>query len=278
MNLRSLLPNKILCGTAAILALSACTSMQTAPSGTPSAPVGPPKAVLYIGNSFMYYNNSLHTLVLNLARGATDKAKTAHRATSITISGSGMDWHDVGSYFRPDAVGRYSFIENNAVRFNPPGKIFDAAILMDCSQCPVHPTLAPVFFDYAKKHSDTVRANGAKPYFLMTWAYADAPAMTKGLADAYTEAGRQNKAVVIPAGLAFARSIARKPELNLYVADLRHPSMAGSYLTAAVVMATLYGVSPVGNPYTAGLDPAIARHLQEVAWETVQTYRQPAAQ
>jgi hypothetical protein len=226
----------------------------------------------------MYYNNSLHTLVLNLARDASDKAKAAHRATSVTISGSGMDWHDVASYFRPDAVGRYSFVENNAVRFNPPGKVFDAAILMDCSQCPVHPTLAPVFFEFAKKHSDTIRLNGARPYFLMTWAYKDKPEMTQGLADAYTEAGRQNKAHVIPAGLAFALSIARKPELDLYVADLRHPSMAGSYLTACVVLASMRGVSPVGNPFTAGLDRAIARHLQEVAWETVQNYRQPAIQ
>jgi hypothetical protein len=28
----------------------------------------------------------------------------------------------------------------------------------------------------------------------------------------------------------------------------------------------------VGLAYTAGLDPAIARHLQTVAWETVQAY------
>jgi len=32
-------------------------------------------------------------------------------------------------------------------------------------------------------------------------------------------------------------------------------------------------VNPVGNPYIAGLDPAVARHLQEMAWETVQAYR-----
>jgi hypothetical protein len=278
MNLRLAFPNKFLCAVASIASLSACAPLQTAPTETAGTPAGPPKAVLYVGNSFMYFNNSLHTLVLNLAREASDKAKAAHRATSVTISGSGMDWHDVASYFRPDAVGRYSFVENNEVRFNPPGKVFDAAILMDCSQCPVHPTLAPIFFEFSKKHSDTVRLNGARPYFLMTWAYKDKPEMTKGLADAYTEAGRQNKAHVIPAGLAFALSIERKPELDLYVSDLRHPSMAGSYLTACVVLASMRGINPVGNAFTAGLNPAIARHLQEVAWETVQNYRQPTMQ
>jgi hypothetical protein len=28
----------------------------------------------------------------------------------------------------------------------------------------------------------------------------------------------------------------------------------------------------VGSSYTAGLDPAVARHLQTVAWDTVQAY------
>jgi hypothetical protein len=136
------------------------------------------------------------------------------------------------------------------------------AAAMDCSQCPVHPQPRPVFFEFAKKHSDTLRRNGVEPMFLMTWAYQDKPEMTQGLADAYTEAGRLNRAHVIPAGLAFVRSIAKRPELNLYVADKRHPSPAGTYLTAATVVASVYGVSPVGATFTAGLDPAIARHLQ----------------
>ena len=233
----------------------------------------PPKSLLYVGNSFMYYNNSLHGHVGLLARASVDKDRAAHRAVSITISGSGMDWHDVGSYFRPNAVGRYSFVGDNEVRFNPPGKFFDAVILMDCSQCPVHPTLRPVFFEFSKKHSDTVRANGAEPIFFMTWAYADKPEMTQSLANAYTEAGKQNNAHVVPAGLAFARSIAKKPELNLYVADKRHPSLAGTYLAACVMLASVYRVNPIGNSYTAGLDAATARHLQEMAWETVQSYK-----
>jgi hypothetical protein len=97
--------------------------------------------------------------------------------------------------------------------------------------------------------------------------------MTQGLADAYTEAGRLNDAHVIPAGLAFARSVSRRPDINLYVADKRHPTQAGTYLAACTIIASVYGVSPVGNAYLGELDPAVARHLQEVAWETVQSYR-----
>ena len=84
----------------------------------------------------------------------------------------------------------------------------------------------------------------------------------------------QTDALVIPAGLAFARSIAKQPELNLYVPDKRHPSLAGTYLATCVVFAALTGRSPVGNPYTAGIDPPTAKFLQTVAWETVQEYYQ----
>ena len=198
-----------------------------------------------------------------------------HRATSITISGSGFDWHDVESYFRPNAVGSYSFDADNKVVFNKLDQLFDVAIMMDCSQCPLHPQLKGAFKDYAKKHSDTVRRHGAKPVFFMSWAYQDAPEMTAQLAEEYTRAGNENKVFVIPAGLAFARSIALKPELNLYIADKRHPSLAGTYLAACTTYAALFKKSPVGLSYTAGLDPAIARHLQTVAWETVQDYYKP---
>ena len=69
----------------------------------------------------------------------------------VTIGGSGFDWHDVESYFRPNAIGNYSFDENNNVVFNKPDKLFDVAIMMDCSQCPIHPKLKSVFTEYAKK-------------------------------------------------------------------------------------------------------------------------------
>jgi hypothetical protein len=106
----------------------------------------------------------------------------------------------------------------------------------------------------------------------MSWAYADKPEMTQQLADAYTRAGNDNGALVIPAGLAFARSIRERPDLNLYVADKRHPSLAGTYLAAATTYAAIFGSSPEGNSYTAGLDAETARFLQTTAWLTVRDY------
>jgi hypothetical protein len=106
----------------------------------------------------------------------------------------------------------------------------------------------------------------------MTWAYADKPEMTQQLAEEYTIAGNKNDALVIPAGLAFAKAIAKKPGIQLYVADKRHPSKLGTYLSACTIYGALYNKSPVGLNYNFGIDPETAKFLQEVAWETVQEY------
>ena len=190
----------------------------------------------------------------------------------MTISGSGADWHDVASYFRPNAVGRYSFDAQNNIRFNTITRLFDLAIMMDCSQCPVHPQLRPIFFEQMKNHAGTVRKRGAKPVFFMSWAYADKPEMTAQLSEAYTAAANDNDAFVIPAGLAFARAVARQPQLNLYAEDKRHPSLAGTYLAASTIYGALFRKSPVGLKYIAGLDQETATFLQTMAWETLREY------
>ena len=237
-----------------------------------SYPKEAPKSVAFIGNSFFYFNNGI---ISNLGPMVAEGMKGAPlRQSMITISGSGFDWHDVDSYFRPNAIGKYSFDAQNNVVINPAQKpLFDAAILMDCSQCPIHPQMKSVFTEYAKKHSDTVKRHGSVPVFFMSWAYKDKPEMTIPLADAYTAAGNENGVLVIPVGLAFAKAIASKPDLELYAPDKRHPSVAGTYLSAATTYATLFNQSPVGLKYNAGLSPEVALYLQQVAYDTVKEYQ-----
>lgn len=245
---------------------------QTRPEiGVPSTP---PASVLYVGNSFFYYNNSMHGHVTQLLRGTG--STEPFRTTSITISGSGLAWHDLGSYFRPGAVGSYSFNARNDIVMNPPGqRLFELAIMMDCSVCPIHPQLSAEFPATARRAAETVRAHGAEPVFFMSWANKNRPEMLDGLAEAYTRAGNANRALVIPAGLAFARAMAERPALDLYVPDLRHPSLPGTYLAAATTFAALFGRSPEGNRYTAGLDAETAAFLQRIAWQTVREYLGP---
>ena len=230
-----------------------------------------PYSALYVGNSFFYYNNSLHAHVREFVLRA--EPKNEFRSVSATISASGLNWHDVAAYFRPDAVGSYSFDAQNKVIFTPKGKKpFDVAIMMDCSQCPVHPDLKALFVEYAEKHAATVRANGAEPVLFMSWAYQNVPEMTGELADAYTAMGNKLKALVIPAGLAFAKAQGQFPEIGLYQKDKRHPTLAGTYLAAATTYAALFGKTPEGNRYTADLPDEVATKLQSAAWAAVQEY------
>jgi hypothetical protein len=254
------------------LALSGnATRAQTTPKVT-DAGVAQPKTIMYVGNSFFYYNNSMHNQVTRIATAADPQNRAAYRSTSITMSGSGLNWHDIDAYFKPGGVASYSFIGDNEIRFNKFDKPFELVVMIDCSQCPIHPQLGPMFHEYAKKHSDTVRKHKAQPVFFMTWAYEDKPEMTAQLAEQYTIAGNANGALVIPGGLAFAKAIAKQPDIKLYVADKRHPSARGTYLAAATIYAALYRKSPAGAPHPATVDAATARFLQEIAWETVQEY------
>jgi hypothetical protein len=243
---------------------------QIAPKVTSLGP-NPPQTYMWVGNSFFYFNNGMPSYVTGLARGEKNGGPT-HRGTMLTIGGSGLDWHDVKSYFRPNAVGSYIFDDQNRIVFNTAKKKYEGVIMIDCSQCPIHPTLAPVFVKYVKKDVAIIRAHGAVPVLFMSWAYADHPEMTAGLAEAYTREGNANDALVIPAGLAFARVLKARPDLVLHAPDKRHPSLAGTYLAAATAYAALYGRSPEENSYTAGLDPELARFLRAEAWAAVKDY------
>jgi hypothetical protein len=103
----------------------------------------------------------------------------------------------------------------------------------------------------------------------MTWAYQNKPDMTRPLADAYTRMGNEIKALVVPVGLAFELARRRNPDMKIYADDKRHPSLLGTYLTANVFFAALYGQSPVGASYTAGLNAAEVAFAQQTAWQAV---------
>lgn len=229
-----------------------------------------PGSAVYIGNSFFYYNNGINSHLTKLLAAA--EPTRPWRSTMITISGSGLDWHDIDAYFRPNAVGRYSFDQDNNVVFNNLKTLFDVAIVMDSSQGPLHPDLERVFDECIGRNAASLRRHGAEPVFFMSWAYKDRPDMTGPLAEKYTRAGNLHGALVIPAGLAFARSIAQQPSLDLYVDDKRHPSLAGTYLAACVTYHCLFGRSAEGLAWNAGLEPDTASFLQRIAAETVADY------
>lgn len=114
-----------------------------------------------------------------------------------------------------------------------------------------------------------VRNVHATPVVLMTWARPDDRRITTAaLTRRITAAGAAAKASVIPAGTAFAASLAAHPDVVLTQQD-GHPNPAGTYLAACTVYAKVLGLNPVGNGFTGGLDATVARSLQETAQASV---------
>jgi len=74
-------------------------------------------------------------------------------------------------------------------------------------------------------------------------------------------------ATVAPIGLAWKESMDNDPDslINLYSMDNSHPSLAGSYLTACVMYATMFQKSPEGSIYLGGLPEGQVIYLQQIA-------------
>lgn len=226
----------------------------TACANVPAAPQDASDSVLFVGNSFTYYNNSLHNHYLALLRSASPDARNAASARILTISGGRLPEH---------RAGLVSMLASRQ---------WSVVILQGHSRGPIDDEMDDDFRDAARDYVTMVRDAGAEPLFFMTWAYTDRPEMTDLLAAAYTEIGNETGTRVVPVGLAFRRVTSERPDLALRTSDKRHPSLAGTYLAACTFYAVLQRQSPAGLDYDAGLGPDIAAYLQRIAWETVQAY------
>lgn len=220
-----------------------------------------PKTMLFIGNSFVYYNNSLHNHVRKLVQSLDPENAKAYFFKSMTISGSYLADHVLGA---EGMIAGYTHKKKKGP--------WELVVLQGQSREPINKKKADQFRESAQGLDAMIRAAGSRTVLFMTWAYKDKPAMAKPLQDAYTRMGNELKALVIPVGLAFDLARATDPAMELHAEDKRHPSPLGTYLTASVFYATLYGKSPVGAPYTAGLGDAEAKFAQTIAWKAVRQY------
>jgi len=226
-----------------------------------------PRQLLFVGNSYFYYNDSLHNhlnRMLAEAEGRTEDELLPFR--SITISGGSLSHHPFEHYLTPGAIG-----------YDEP---FEAVILAGHSAAGNTDNRRTTFRDSVIAANELITDHGAETVLYMTHAYGQGhdnfnPEMTQNLADLYTEVGAEIGATVIPVGLAFARAYEERPDIELHVEDASHPNLAGSYLAAATALATLYGVSPVGlsYDYNGRLDAETAAFLQEIAEQTVAEFQ-----
>lgn len=220
-----------------------------------------PKTVLFLGNSYIYYNNSLHNHFRKLTQSVFKEDAKTFFFKSMTISGSYLSNHEPGA---DHMIEKYIHKKKKGP--------WDLVVLQGQSREPINKKKKDAFQKSARLLDEKIREAGAKTVFFMTWAYKNKPEMAKPLRDAYTRIGNELKALVVPVGLAFDLARTSDPDMELYAKDKRHPSLLGTYLTANVFFATLYGKSPVGAAYMAGLSDKEVKFAQMTAWKAVQAY------
>lgn len=246
------------CSTAIVMAVELKPKV-TAPQ------VNEPTRILFVGNSYLYYNNSLHNHLRQFVLHADRRMTLQLAFKSATISGARLAHHNIEWLVTPGNLGIK--------------RPFQVVVLQGGSAAALTAVRRHSFEDTVKKFAQTIRSHDGHVALYMPPAYV-APHRRQSSSNAilteqlYVKVGNQINALVLPVGLAFEASYTKRPNLSLHAPDGSHPSVYGTYLAAATCYAALYGKSPVGNTYDAGglVAPDIAHHLQEIAWQTVNKF------
>ena len=151
-----------------------------------------PKSILFIGNSYLYYNDSMHNHVEELME---DYFKGQEIVTkSATIGGSRLENHNIDHLLKPKNLQRKEQV--------------DMVIMQGGSGEVIDETSRKKFIKTAVKYSKKARKKGVIPALYMTHAYTEnddryEPNLIEKIKMTYFEAGRKSNALVIPVGIAY---------------------------------------------------------------------------
>ena len=226
-----------------------------------------PQRVLFVGNSYLYYNDSLHNHVERMAMERHPNTPGSFAFTSATIGGVKLKHHNIDWLLSTENIG-----------LNGP---FQTVIMQGASFEPLTSQDRATFQATVVHYADKVRAHGAEPMLYMTHAYVPPHPRTDAnmidtISQTYQAAAKAAQAAVAPVGLAFARSYQQRPDYSLHMTfDGTHPNLQGTYLGACVVYLSLYGgnLDGLNYDYFGRLPEGEARYLQKIAEETVADFQ-----
>jgi hypothetical protein len=238
-----------------------------APTATIKAPqVDTPTHVLFVGNSYLYYGDSMHNHVRRMAIAGNANLNKKMRFKSSTIGGARMAHHNIDDLTQTGQIG-----------VKEP---FQLVILQGGSAAPLSEPRRAEFREKVIGFNKIITERGGKTALYMTHVYVKPhkKAKPENMAlthDLYVSVGNEIGALVIPVGLAFEEAYRRRPDIKLHKQyDGSHPDLLGTYLAACTVYASVYGQSPVGNSYDyyGNIDKNMAVFLQQVAQDTVSKF------
>lgn len=184
--------------------------------------------ILFVGNSYTYYNN-----MPQLVSVLSDSTHTKLITRKSTVGGVTLKNHWLGqrglTTKEKIAAGGYDIV---VIQGHSMGTID-------------HPE---DFKKYSKELCDLAKANGAKPYFYLTWGREKVPQYQDEITAMYEQVARENGAGIIPVGKAWEMARSLRPNLELFVPDGSHPSAIGSFLIASMFVQTFTGELPKSLP------------------------------
>ncbi len=234
--------------------------------GTPIA-ADTAKRILFIGNSYTYYNN-LPTMVKNMAASTGD----ALRASSYTVGGTSLEEHFA-------STGTTGALQQGG---------WDYVVLQDHSQRPAlqESYVEEHVYPFATQLSDMAREYSpcAELFFYQTWGRENGDAtncptipevctyegMDDRLALRYRQMADDNDATISPVGAVRRQIRLLHPEIDLYDADESHPTLAGTYVSAATFYTVLLRKNPTLITYnTSILTADVANQIKAVVKSVV---------
>ena len=228
-----------------------------------------PKSVLFVGNSYLYYNDSLHNHFKRMVDEKYPGYEGSKNVKSSTIGGSRLKHHNLDHLLKPEAISSI--------------KKFELVILQGGSGEGLSTKDRAAFAKTANEHVSKIEANGSQAALYMIHAYVEPhenfdPNLIRVIEKMYVAAGNKSQSLVIPVGLAFEHAYERRPGIKLHNLDGTHPALLGTYLAACTVFTSVFNVSPVGLDYDYNglVSTRDKLFLQEIAESTVRNfYRSP---
>ena len=238
-----------------------------------------PTRVLFIGNSYTYYN-SLPQMVGALAQSAGQDMEFR----AFTRGGATLLELELHPELRSLLNEKWDFVvlqEHSTQGFSS----WNGELNVN----------DPIYFLQGARLI-AQRVNKAKIILYATWARKNHPEFQSHLDYGYMLASRDINATIAPAGRAWAAVRDQPSAPELFVADGSHPTPAGSYLSACVIMRTIFSRPCTGLSTTLrgniintrghreegreieliNLKPDVAAMLQRAADEAVSDPGSPA--
>ncbi len=227
-------------------------------------PVKTNYSILFIGNSYTYYND-----LPSIFKSLGESAGYTLDVESIT-KGS----HKLSQFADPS--DDYGKKVEEALKGT---KKYDYVVLQEQSIRPITED-APDFYSAVRNLADRIRKTGAEPILYSTWGRKTGhsalktygwtnESMTWKLAASYQKIGDELNIKVAHVGLAFFDVYTNKKGLELYDADMTHPSAMGSYLAATTLFSKIFNIDPYKASYNGNLPESRTNIFRDAAKKAV---------